>query len=173
MKKLWNVHSQGKPPGKLLKPILFLVGLFVAASSFSYLAELPSNAISVPHALRLAPLDVKRERLNFGKVTAQSRFLWTIPITNRSSDIVRIEDIKSSCHCTSIEPRSFSLAPGDTGEITLTLDLRAGSLNEAEMLTRPFTIELLPIVEGFEEGDMIWHVNGDIVNRLKSNPQSV
>lgn len=88
-------------------------------------------------------LSVPAESLDFGTVWMQDDFEWTIPVTNRSDRQVEILGFDSSCHCTSILPKKCSLAPGETLDLRLAINL-APSDKEASQLIRDFDVLITP-----------------------------
>ncbi len=91
------------------------------------------------------PLSVPAARLDLGRQAPLERVEWTLPITNQSATpwAVRLE---ASCECTALEPREFELAPGETRQVALAIDLEANSEQELEQLERQVELRITPFV---------------------------
>ena len=158
---------------RIIKRLLFLGGFFLSAFTASYLTSLPSNAMKLPPPARNSPLVIPADHLNFGTTYAQTSFPLDLPITNVSGEDVTIDDIKTSCTCTTLYPRTMTIRPGVTKEIHVVLDLTPNSPTEAQKTIRRFSATLLPIVMGYEYGEIGWEVQGAISNALSIEPSSV
>ena len=86
-------------------------------------------------------LSAPKDRLNFGEVWEDERYGWIVPITNIYRETIHIEDISTSCTCVVAAPRSFTLAPGETREVRLTLNLLPKS-GEATNAARTFSTNI-------------------------------
>ena len=53
----------------------------------------------------------------------QRELTHTAIVLNRSDEPIEVVDIRSSCACTKIEPRSFKLLPGEQQALTLSIDV--------------------------------------------------
>ena len=68
-------------------------------------------------------LFVAEDALNVGPIWETEQFSWTVPVRNREPELIEVESISSTCNCLSIEPRSFSLGPGERRDLQLRIDL--------------------------------------------------
>jgi hypothetical protein len=59
---------------------------------------------------------------SFGEVWETTEFTHTFPVENRSSEPVEVVHVSGSCNCMKIEPQAFTVAPGATQNITVTID---------------------------------------------------
>jgi hypothetical protein len=105
------------------------------------------------------------ERLDLGEVWEQRVFRWTVPITNRGSGTLRIEQVEGNCTCTAIVPQEFELAPGETQELVLTINLSQDHWGDGES-QRPFEVALKARVSGWLNEQSVWLVHG----RVQRNP---
>lgn len=153
--------------------VLVMSGLFVGSLLVTYLVELQPVVPSTKSVPQRSSLEIESDHLNFGMAYAQRGYPWTLPVTNHSSQVVKIKEIKSSCACTALEPRCLNIPPGGTEEINVTLNLTQKDEKTAELPIRPFLARLLPIIEGRRLGDIVWELRGNVSNELRLNPTSV
>lgn len=85
-------------------------------------------------------LEADPAALDFGVVTAQSDFRWSIPFTNQSAQTVKVDRIRTSCGCSTVSSESVVFAPGETKAVDLTLDLTGKKDFDAS--SRPFSVSL-------------------------------
>lgn len=107
-------------------------------------------------------LTIAEEALDFGEVWAQRDFQWTLPIHNRTGTDIEILDIRASCQCALVDPRSCVIPAGRAVPVRLELDLTTADLEEASRPSRPFDVELLPVVKGRSTGEVRWRVEGRV-----------
>lgn len=62
--------------------------------------------------------------LDMGEQWIQSELKRSVTVKNPTDATVVVRNVRASCNCTQVEPRSFSLAPGETRELTLVIDLQ-------------------------------------------------
>jgi hypothetical protein len=62
--------------------------------------------------------------LDLGNQWIQSKLFHSITVLNPSKSRVVVRNVGASCNCTSVEPRSFRLNPGETRELNLVIDLQ-------------------------------------------------
>ena len=68
---------------------------------------------------------------DFGEAWEDQRYAWVIPLTNPTHATVRVLDVRASCTCVNIEPRTFTIPPGGTRDIKLVLDLTPRAIETA------------------------------------------
>ncbi|MCH8045203.1 MAG: DUF1573 domain-containing protein, partial [Planctomycetes bacterium] len=107
-------------------------------------------------------LEVDPEHLDFGEVWVQDKFQWTLPITNTSSEPVEVLEFRSSCNCLSIEPKTLVLAPGETSDVHLTLDLTTRNPEQAAKASRRFSVRIAPIITGGLAQYTGWEIQGQV-----------
>lgn len=105
-----------------------LAALVIAppACYLAYLAGIalgPSRSSPVPTHVAIG-LEVSSTDLDLGEVWETDRLVKRLPIRNRGSESVRVATLTSGCSCVSPESASVVIAPGSTGELDITLDLR-------------------------------------------------
>jgi hypothetical protein len=113
---------------------------------------------------------VARDDLDFGCVYAGSEIPWRLHVTNPGSRKVVIADVKTSCGCLSVEPRSFGLSPGETREVRLTLD--TGAVGAAvETAQEPnFSVQIRPAIADALGRPPVWILRGRVQRLLELSP---
>lgn len=94
-------------------------------------------------------LYIPDESLTFGNAWAERDHAWTLPITNDSNKSVHVAQVQMDCHCMSIKPVSFTLAPRQTQQIHFWLDLSP---------------------HRFKITDWPWNFSSTVVARLTDDP---
>lgn len=103
--------------------LIIVIGL-AAGSLLVPLAVLYHGQAAAPTSATTAD-DLDKLRLldnSFGEVWLSSDFKHTVRLQNDSDTFITVSDIKPSCRCTSVEPRSFDLAPHDSVALRLQID---------------------------------------------------
>ena len=118
-------------------------------------------------------LEVAPEHLDFGEVWVQDKFQWTLPITNTSSEPVEVLEFRASCNCASIEPPSLLLAPGETVDVHLTLDLTTRNPEEAAKESRPFSVRIAPLINSGLAQYTGWEIQGQVRRPLLLDPPAL
>jgi hypothetical protein len=118
---------------------------------------LTHSALRQANRMSNGGLFVYDEDLNFGEVFAQRAFELVLPVYSRASTELKVERAETSCACTRIEPRQFTVLPGQRSNLKLTLDLTQQSVNKTDQ-TSPFSVFVR------------LHVNSDD-GRFHANPQ--
>lgn len=118
-------------------------------------------------------LHVDPEALNFGEAWAQPDFEWTLPVTNTSSADVHVLGIEQSCRCTSVEPKSFVLRPGQTQRLRVTLDLTEGAPSANGASARPFSVYLTAAVAGRPSSEERWYLQGKVRSWITATPGTI
>ena len=120
-----------------------------ATAGFAAVAALGLIAAQTRVAANASALTLAADGLDLGDVWPQRRFPWTVHLHNPSLQDVTVREMKSSCPCISVVPRAFTVRPGDSVAVRLTLDLwRVAELTRATGAPLPFALDLQPVVEG-------------------------
>ena len=97
---------------------LHLIILTVAAVSGAAVAgTLAGRWASDPEPAEpkpVMPLEVDAAALDVGEVWEDSRFEWSVPVTNRSAGVLHLQRWQASCDCLGIEPAATDFQPGET-----------------------------------------------------------
>jgi len=98
-----------------------LLGVSLAAVAGLIRSASPSVVGSpAPQSLPVASEPVAPPRLDLGEVARRVSVRASLPVRNRSkTEPLTIDRVQTTCSCTSVSPRSFTLAPGE--EIALDL----------------------------------------------------
>ncbi|MGM0487047.1 MAG: DUF1573 domain-containing protein [Planctomycetota bacterium] len=94
-----------------------------------------------------APLAIETKYLDFGDVGVHDRFRHVVPIRNRAAKEVRVLDIVASCSCVDTSPRQFSIAPGQTVNVTLVVNLRFGEPRRVQLPERDFSTRFKAVTD--------------------------
>lgn len=92
------------------------------------------------------PIWVSPEHLDLGRIPVQESLDWEFPIHNSTDSEIRIANLRASCSCTTIEPRSLRLAPKSRGVVRMKIALPlaiSGSRPNSEG-ERAFRILVIP-----------------------------
>lgn len=159
-----------KPVGRLrrLAPIASVLALAALGGALLGIGDLTGSLTGFSRD-GSAPSDalvVSPESLDFGEAWAQDDFEWTVPIRNRSNTPILIQDLSTSCRCTSAEPRYLEIPPQATREVFLRLNLTPTSPEEAAVAVRDFGVFLYPPIPGVPPRQVRWHVHGRVRNQL-------
>ncbi|MCI0641836.1 MAG: DUF1573 domain-containing protein [Gemmataceae bacterium] len=112
-------------------------------------------------------LVVDAKELNFGETWETKDFHWKIKITNVSEKALKIREFGASCACVVCEPKSLSLAPAESAEVKLNLDLRQAFVKKSsEAENAVFETEVAAFVEGMHPPP-IWRLKGTVRRALR------
>lgn len=124
--------------------VLFAVGCIWGMGT---LFAPPHTDVRSPSGLR-----VSLDALDFGTVWSQSSYRFEVEVTNASSQPVGPVRAKAFCGCTSIQPEEFTVPPGDSTTLELTLDLASQLPSRIDDLEpRPFQVLVLLSQESGQE----------------------
>lgn len=84
-------------------------------------------------------LHVPPEGLNFGRRWMAERFVWTFPVANHGHERVTVHSIAASCSCLSVSPDQFTLEPGESVSLSVTINLAAKARSDGDV-----ALELIP-----------------------------
>src|SRR5688500_15085731 len=112
-----QLSSLVRPAAATSLLLLGVVVLLVAGSAVGKRQLVEANSRSA--------LSIDPHHLDFGERDAQKDFHWTLPIRNRGPASVQVVALRTSCACSSVDPKSFELQPGEEISVTLRLDLTA------------------------------------------------
>jgi hypothetical protein len=144
---------------------MFILATFSAAgASAIWLGRITNRA-----ARENGRLVISDQALDIGDVWSQKDFRWTLPIENKGSAQVHVQKFLASCGCVAIEPQSFSLAPGATRKINLTMDLtRVDAVGDpSESISRAFRICLAALTESTVGSTLTrWTLTGKVKSLL-------
>lgn len=145
--------------GRKVLGLLFLATC--CAGAYWFVNE---NSVAEPKAKLFVP----PAALQFGEVFETNAFSWSLPVENRSSQVLNIIGFSNSCSCVSVEPNSLVLEPGGSATIKLTLDLTAGP-SGAEPV-REFQAVVLPRFDGMLRSQDGWRITGTIRKAFSMQP---
>jgi hypothetical protein len=115
------------------------------------------HATGKPTSLR-CPAD----HLTFGTVWESDKFAWTLPIKNHDDQDLHITGFANTCTCVSITPRALTVPAGETREVRVELDLRAGKDARFDLSPFPFVAEVVPLVGIDQVAGARWELRGEV-----------
>ncbi|MGL4551379.1 MAG: DUF1573 domain-containing protein [Gemmataceae bacterium] len=124
-------------------------------------------ATKVLRALRSSPEDgvetgsqpvlvVAKGSLDFGEVWEDDAFRWTVRIDNPGPHDVQIDDFRTNCNCTSIEPRTVVVPRGGGADVRLVLDLTSTRSATAAQSVQLFVASIAPVIRGQADDRPEW-----------------
>lgn len=116
---------------------------------------------------------VDAQALDLGEMSAAGEHVIYLPIRNPSLQTISIDAIHVSCGCTRIHPSRLQLAPLQTSQLKLTLNLAdrvAVAANKDQPI--PFEVTLTPEIAAADLGAVEWTLRGTIlVDRAADSAQ--
>lgn len=107
------------------------------------------------------PLRASPEKVELGVIRPQGKKTGTVTLTNTGAETLKIARVNSSCSCTVADLPKRELAPGESVELTATLD--AGEfIGSMQRTVRVY-------VEGYAPPYEIW-VTADVAYDIKADP---
>jgi hypothetical protein len=106
--------------------------------------------------------------LDFGERDAQKDFHWTLPIRNRGPASVQVVALRTSCACSSVDPKSFELQPGEEISVTLRLDLTASRPGSEPL--RAFAVDLAAVAKPGPVNVANWRLAGRVRDVVVYSP---
>jgi hypothetical protein len=119
------------------------------------------------------PLQVGGSKLNLGTMWAQNEYRWQLPVTNTSDARIEVIDVMTSCTCLSLAPQSFSLAPRETRQLDLVLDLLSRRDSSAYSSFWPYEVELIPVIKDQRLPPSSWSLRGTVRALLPGLPSEI
>jgi hypothetical protein len=116
------------------------------------------------------PLEVAEGELDFGEVWLTDAFPWKLSVRNTGAAPIKVGKVMASCSCSSIKPESFSVPPGETVDVALTLDLTTRIQQWALMPEREFSTHFAAIQEGNPLRRAVWTLTGRVRSPMAISP---
>jgi len=159
-----TIDSKVRPIKRMLFviiPIIFIaLGVYWLATFFSSqgagVESLPVMEKSEP-----LPLSVPTENLDFGEVWEDESFVWNLPITNRGSEELKIQQFVPSCGCIAIESKSLEIPSQATRTVQVKINLSRGKWRPDEAV-RLFSEKVTALVDGKPVRHESWALNGKV-----------
>lgn len=115
-------------------------------------------------------LIVDHASLDFGTVFEQNNFVLPIRVKNPTANAVQVDGVKTSCVCTSVEPKEFAVEPWGEKIIHVSLELTSHAGDSGSALEKPtqFSASLVPQIAnaGATKLDE-WRIVGQVRKALK------
>lgn len=117
-------------------------------------------------------LSVPESCLSLGDVWEDSSFRVILPISNSSRSPIRIDEVATSCTCTSVTPRAFTLQPQETQQVEVTIDL-TGTVGQRACTKSPFSVKIMPHIADSNSEPLVWTVHGTVWCALNLSMRSI
>jgi hypothetical protein len=166
--------GSGSRPGKPWRLRLLLLLLMSSACVAAYYAgttfalnQQRADPTSAPVSIRpLEELHIAPGSLALGELWEEPSRTIVLKVENRGSREVHVVDFAASCDCTNIEPRLFSLGPGQFQAIRVTLNLTHRLPYQHGLESRPLSVRLTPAVKGAKSPSPSWEITAAIRSRI-------
>ena len=121
-----------------------------------------------PHEAQLSAkgLTVDSSALSLGDIWETPTYTAILPLKNTSDKTIEVLDFASSCDCTSVEPRSFSLDSGATIDLRLKIDLTHRPPYQVGLPSRPISVSFAPVFPGGTAPGTSWELTANIMSRV-------
>jgi hypothetical protein len=86
--------------------------------------------------------------LDFGDAWEQDKFDWPVTIENRSTEVKEVTGISGSCTCQAFDKTAFTLQPGESTRVLVTLSLHAKRNNLTATPSEEFESAIWVTVKG-------------------------
>jgi hypothetical protein len=147
---------------------LLAAALLAASCAAAYWLAFSGRRLAAP----ASPLVVDERSLWFGDAWETKGFAWTLPVANQSGQDVEVLGFVTSCDCVSVQPKSLRIAPGETAQVRLQLDLTQADAPTKEAI-RPFAVDVVPFIQGGLPPTAPWTVRGRVKKALSWEPRFV
>jgi Protein of unknown function (DUF1573) len=136
--------------------VAILIGVVAALAAGGYYLGRVLNGRVVPVSPPgpapdefIGSLTVDSSSLDLGEVWEEPAYVRTLSLHNQGPREVNITDVLTSCGgCVSVSPRSFTVPPGGTAQLAVTLDLTRTGQSDLGHDVRPFAAEVYPTTPG-------------------------
>ena len=130
------------------------------------------KARSLDRSINLG-LSIPSHALTFDTAIAQSHFEWTLPISNKGDETVRVLEFETSCGCTKVEPTSCELQPGETRSVNVTLDLTFVKIEQGSLAEVPFDVTIVPRIQVNQQEvrGVGWRLEGRVRPLIVTTPR--
>jgi hypothetical protein len=92
-----------------------------------------------------------------------------VPFRNSTASILEVSDVRLSCGCVKIDPRSFSVSPHAQFEATATVDLTHRTPDDLGRSSRPLVLTFEPLVRTPNSQSGSFQIRGTIRSRATSD----
>ncbi len=112
--------------------------------------------------------------LELGEVWESDAHRVEVPLTNKGETTITISRFATTCSCSSVEPTSIEIPPGETRRVVMALDLQPSSREEADKPTTDFSVDLTPFLAGEpEQQGPTWQVTARVRRPLLRTPRQI
>lgn len=115
---------------------------------------------------RIGGLEVTAADLDIGEAWEDPNFVRPMTITNRGDRRAEVTDLRGGCECTAVEPRSFTLGPGESQQVRVKIDLTHRYPHQFGVERRELAVGLHPFLKDRGMTAEGWKITGVIRSRL-------
>jgi hypothetical protein len=152
---------------------LVSVAVVALAAGAYYLGRTGKGPAVPDHPARpdyelVGSLAVESSSLDLGEVWEEPEHVHTLILRNRGPREVNVTDVVTSCSCVSVRPRSFTVPPGGSVQLAVTLDLTKRDPGDLGQAVRPFAAEVYPTTPGTRAAGerASWTIAGRVKSRI-------
>ena len=165
-------HGQPAPPPPAVARLtrrLGLAALFLVSAAAAWAAGMwAAGGLPVRTVPRVAVngLSVDPDALDVGEVWETPRLVVRLRVHNDAATPRVVEKWTGGCGCTTVEPKTLSLRPGESAEVTVTIDLTDRAPRNRGVARWPLAIHLQPVFAGDRDPSAGWTIAGTVLNLL-------
>jgi hypothetical protein len=148
--------------------VIALAMMASGAAAYQLGAGQSGRNSTAPVESEIDGLFVEPATLDLGEVWEAKRHVIPIPIRNRTSVDIRIDELSASCNCAGVSPRAFVIPAGQTVTVEVAIDLTHRMPWEVGRANRPLTIELRPVCASRPSAKQ-WVIRGTVLSRVTLN----
>jgi hypothetical protein len=119
-------------------------------------------------------LEVPTTALELGQIWIQDETTVTLPMRNTTGSQVRVREFWTSCNCSSIRPKELTLAPHETCDLTVKMNVAPRDNRTAALATYPFSLTITAVLDETSTAALLsWTLKGIVRNPFVSVPAIV
>jgi hypothetical protein len=111
-------------------------------------------------------LEIQTPDLDIGEVWEHPEFVRPLTIVNRGKAEAVVVNMAGGCECTSIEPKQFTIPPGQSKPVNATIDLTHRFPHQFGMDRRELAVTVTPVLASRGVSAESWKVTGVIKSRV-------
>lgn len=128
--------------------------------------------ISIRNARPILEVD-NPDDLQLGEVQLQDRSRRTIRFVNTGRRTAEVSELKTSCGCVSVSPKTFAIGPGQSADVELSFDFQSVTDRNEIAMDREFGVNLLAATTPPHRNVFQWRIQARIKSVFKRMPPLV
>lgn len=149
--------------------LVLAIGFLLGICAFSFRLGILSNS----HQFNIGGLAASEDTLEVGDVWEQSDFTWVVRVTNETSRTIMLQDVLTSCSCSSVEPRSMAIPGRAQVELRVMIDLAKAADPSSKAHSRPFAVTVIPVIDEGPAPIAGWTITGRVRRPFQFEPPFV